>query len=138
MLAKCGVLTLGDAAEPLHRQLKHILGVKDMYSTANVVVLAKLGRFHLQQILRYHNCINNCDDECLIKCAFVEDMHSQAHLCWSHKVSDMHGFRKVSAVLLSSNSWSQNTSQNITFQQSRDSRAKKSSAVLSVAVMVFM
>ena len=50
---------IGDAAELLHRQfLKHILGVRD--STANVIVLAELGRFPLcfhwwQQILRYHN-----------------------------------------------------------------------------------
>jgi len=37
---------IGDAAELLHRQfLKHILGVRD--STANVIVLAELGRFPL-------------------------------------------------------------------------------------------
>ena len=53
---------IGDAAELLHRQfLKHILGVRG--STANVIVLAELGRFPLcfhwwQQILRYHNRIN--------------------------------------------------------------------------------
>jgi len=82
---------IGDAAELLHRQfLKHILGVRD--STANVIVLAELGRFPLcfhwwQQILRYHNCINNLhDDERLIKCAFVEGMHDPAHLFCSHKV----------------------------------------------------
>jgi len=76
---------IGDAAELLHRQfLKHILGVRD--STANVIILAELGRFPLcfhwwQQILRYHNRINNLsDDECLIKCAFVEGMHDPAHL----------------------------------------------------------
>ncbi len=62
-----------------------------MDSTANVV-LSELGHFHLclhrwQQILRCHNRINNMsDDEFLIKCAFVEGMHDQAHLCWSHKV----------------------------------------------------
>ena len=34
-----------------------------------------------QQILRYHNRINDLsDDECLIKCAFVEGMHDPAHL----------------------------------------------------------
>ncbi len=82
---------IGDAAELLHRQfLKHILGVRD--STANVIILAEVGRFPLyfhwwQQILRYHNCINNLsDDERLIKCAFVEGMHDPAHLFWSHKV----------------------------------------------------
>jgi len=75
----------GDAAELLHRLfLKHILGVRD--STANVIILAELGRFPLcfhwwQQILRYHNRINNLsDDERLIKCAFVEGMHDPAHL----------------------------------------------------------
>ena len=37
---------IGDAAELLHRQfLKHLLGVRD--STANVIVLAELGRFLL-------------------------------------------------------------------------------------------
>ena len=37
---------IGDAAELLHRQfLKHILGVRN--STANVIVLAELGRFPL-------------------------------------------------------------------------------------------
>jgi len=84
---------IGDAAELLHRQfLKHILGVRDSYCTANVIVLAELGRFPLcfhwwQQILRYHNRINNLsDDERLIKCAFVEGMHDLAHLFWSHKV----------------------------------------------------
>ena len=82
---------IGDAAELLHRQfLKHLLGVRD--STANVIVLAELGRFPLcfhwwQQILRYHNRINDLsDDERLIKCAFVEGMHDPAHLFWSHKV----------------------------------------------------
>ena len=81
---------IGDAAEVLHRQfLKHILGARD--STANVVVLAELGRYPLcfhwwQQILRYHNRINNVsDDERLIQCAFVEGMHDPAHLFWSHK-----------------------------------------------------
>ncbi len=82
---------LGDAAELLHRQfLKNLLGVSD--STANVIVLAELGRFPLcfhwwQQIPRYHNRINDLsDDERLIKCAFVEGMHDPAHLFWSHKV----------------------------------------------------
>jgi len=82
---------IGDAAELLHRQfLKHTLGVRD--STANVIVIAELGRFPLcfhwwQQILRYHKRINNlCDDERLIKCAFVEGMHDPAHLFWSHKI----------------------------------------------------
>ncbi len=61
-------------------------------STANVIVLAELGRFPLcfhwwQQILRYHNRIDDLsDDERLIKCAFVEGMHDPAHLFWSHKV----------------------------------------------------
>ena len=70
--------------------LKHTLGVRD--STANVIVIAELGRFPLcfhwwQQILRYHKRINNlCDDERLIKCAFVEGMHDPAHLFWSHKI----------------------------------------------------
>ncbi len=82
---------IGDAAELLHRQfLKHLLGVRD--STANVTILAELGRFPLcfhwwQQILRYHNRINDLsDDERLIKCAFVEGMHDPAHLFWSHNV----------------------------------------------------
>ncbi len=76
---------IGDAAELLHRQfLKHLLGVGD--STANVIVLAELGRFPLcfhwwQQILRHHNRINDLsDNERLIKCAFVEGMHDPAHL----------------------------------------------------------
>ncbi len=82
---------IGDTAELLHRQfLKHMLGVRD--STANVIVLAELGRFPLrfhwwQQILRYHNRINNLsDDERLIKCAFVEGMHDTSHIFWSHRV----------------------------------------------------
>ncbi len=50
-----------------------------------------VGRFSLcfhwwQQILQYHNCINNLiDDECLIKCAFVEDVYDPAYLLGSHK-----------------------------------------------------
>ncbi len=135
---------IGDAAELLHRQfLKHLLGVRD--STANVIVLAELGRFPLcfhwwQQILRYHNRINDLsDDERLIKCAFVEGMHDPAHLFWSHKIhnwlqgqseglgiedeldvvlllaapkSNMHkhGIRIVSAVLLGTNPCNQNMS----------------------------
>ena len=49
---------IGNAAELLHRHFwKHLFGVRD--STANVIVLAELGRlpwcFHWwQQILRYH------------------------------------------------------------------------------------
>ena len=76
---------IGDAAELLHRHfLKHLLGVRDI--TANVIVLAELGRFPLcfhwwRQILRYHNRINDLsDDGRLIKCAFVEGMHDSAHL----------------------------------------------------------
>jgi len=135
---------IGDAAELLHRQfLKHILGVRG--STANVIVLAELGRFPLcfhwwQQILRYHNRINNLsDDERLIKCAFVESMHDPAHLFWSHNVHNWlqgqsvglsieddldvstvignvknhyarHGIRVVSAVLLGTSPCSQNMS----------------------------
>ena len=50
-----------------HRQfLKHLLGVRD--STANVIVVAELGRFPLcfhwwQEILRYHNRINDLSDD---------------------------------------------------------------------------
>ena len=45
-------------------------------------------RFHWwQQILRYHNRINNLpDDERLIQCTFVEGLHDQAYCFWSHKV----------------------------------------------------
>ncbi len=82
---------IGDAAELLHRQFwKHLLGVRD--STANVIVLAELGRFPLcfrwrQQILRYHDRVNDLtDNERLIKCAFVEGMHDPAHLFWSHEL----------------------------------------------------
>lgn len=70
--------------------MKHMLGDRD--NTANVIVLAELGHFPLrshwwQQILRYHNRINNqSDDEHLIKCAFVEGMHDTSQLFWSHKV----------------------------------------------------
>ena len=47
----------------------------------NFNVLAEFGRYPLcfhwwQQILRYHNRINNLsNDERLIQCAFVEGMH---------------------------------------------------------------
>ena len=65
---------VGESAEQLHRQfLKHVLGVRD--STAIFIVLAEFGcyplHFHCwQQILRYHNRINNLpDDERLIQCA---------------------------------------------------------------------
>ena len=85
---------VGKSAERLHRQfLKHVLGVRG--STATPVVLAEFGRypsrFHSwQQILRYHNRINNSpDDECLMpQCAFVEGLHNQAYAyCfWSHRV----------------------------------------------------
>ena len=82
---------IGDAAELLHRHfLKHLFGVRD--STANVILLAESGRFPLcfhwwQQILRYHNRINDLsDNERLIKCAFVGGMHDPAYLFWSHKV----------------------------------------------------
>ena len=82
---------VGESAEQLHRQfLKHVLGVRG--STATLIVLAEFGGYPLhfhwwQQILRYHNCINNLpDDERLIQCAFVEGLHNQAHCFWSHKV----------------------------------------------------
>ena len=54
---------VGKAAEQLHRQfLKHVLGIRG--STATLIVLAEFGRYPLrfywwQQILRYHNRINN-------------------------------------------------------------------------------
>jgi len=55
-------------------------------------VLSEFGRYPLcfhwwQQILRYHNRINNLsDDERLIQCAFVEGMHDKAYRFWSHCV----------------------------------------------------
>ena len=80
---------VGKSAEQLHWQfLKHILGVRG--STATLIVLAEFGRYPLrfhwwQQILQYHNRINNLpDDECLIQCAFVEGLHDQAYCFWSH------------------------------------------------------
>ena len=82
---------VGESAEQLHWQfLKHVLGVRG--STATLIVLAEFGRYPLrfhwwQQILRYHNRINNLpDDECLIQCAFVEGLHDQAYCFWSHRV----------------------------------------------------
>ena len=70
--------------------VKHVLGVRG--STATLIVLAEFARYPLrfhwwQQILRYHNRINNLpDDERLIQCAFVEGLHDQAYCFWSHKV----------------------------------------------------
>ena len=82
---------VGESAEQLHRQfLKHVLGVRG--NTATLIVLAEFGGYPLhfhwwQQILRYHNRINNLpDDERLIQCAFVEGLHDKAHCFWSHKV----------------------------------------------------
>ena len=45
-------------------------------------------RFHWwQQILRYHNRLNNLpDDDCLNQSAFVEVLHDQAYCFWSHRV----------------------------------------------------
>ena len=77
--------------EQLHWQfLKHVLGIRG--STATLIVWAEFGRYPLrfhwwQQILRYHNRITNLpDDERLIQCALVEDLHDQAYCFWSHKV----------------------------------------------------
>ena len=70
--------------------LKHVLGVRG--STATLIVLAEFGRYPLrfhwwQQILRYHNRINNLPDHGrFIQCAFVEGLHDQAYCFWSHKV----------------------------------------------------
>ena len=82
---------VGKLAEQLHRQfLKHVLGVRG--NTASLIVLAEFGRYPLcfhwwQQILRYHNRINNLsDDERLIQCAFVEGMHDKAYRFWNHGV----------------------------------------------------
>ena len=82
---------VGKSAEQLHRQfLKHVLGVRG--NTATLIVLAEFGRYPLrfhwwQQILRYHNRINNLsDDGRLIQCAFVEGLHDQAYHFWSHGV----------------------------------------------------
>ena len=82
---------VGKPAEQLHRHfLKHVLGVRG--NTANLIVLAEFGRYPLrfhwwQQILRYHNRINNLsDDERLIKCAFVEGLHDPSYRFWSHDV----------------------------------------------------
>ena len=67
-----------------------MLGVRG--STAALLVLAEFGRYPLhfhwwQQILRYHNRINNLpDDERLIRCAFVEGLHDQAYCFESHKL----------------------------------------------------
>ena len=72
---------VGESAEQLHWQfLKHVLGVRG--STATLIVLAEFGRYPLrfrwwQQILRYHNRINNLpDDERLIQCAFCMIKHT--------------------------------------------------------------
>ena len=52
-------------------------------NNATPIVLAEFGRYPLrfhrwQQILQYHNHINNLfDNECLIKCAFVEGLHDR-------------------------------------------------------------
>ena len=82
---------VGKSAEQLHRQfLKHVLGGRG--NTASLIVLAEFGCYPLcfhwwQQILRYHNRINNLsDDERLIQCAFVEGMHDKAYRFWSHGV----------------------------------------------------
>ena len=70
--------------------MKHVLGVRG--NTAKLIVLAEFGRFPLhfhwwQQILRYHNRINNLsDDERLIQSAFVAGMHDKAYCFWSHGV----------------------------------------------------
>ena len=73
---------VGESAEQLHRRfLKHVLGVR--CNTATLFVLAEFGRYPLhfhwwQQILRYHNRINNLpDDERLIQCAFIEGLYDQ-------------------------------------------------------------
>ena len=64
--------------------------LKNMPASETCCVM--VGRFPLcfrwwQQILQYHNCINNLtDDERLIKCAFVEGVHDLAYLFGSHKV----------------------------------------------------
>ena len=61
-------------------------------ATATLIVLAEFGRYPLrfhwwQQILQYHNRINNLsDDGRLIQCAFVEGLHDQAYHFWSHGV----------------------------------------------------
>ena len=85
---------VGESAEQLHWQfLKHVLGVRG--STATLIVLAEFGRYPLcfhwwQQILRYHNRINNLpDDERLIQCAFVEGLHDQAYCFWSQRMQRM-------------------------------------------------
>ena len=82
---------MGKPAEQLHRQfLKHLLGVRG--NTANFIVLAEFGRYPLrfhwwQQVLRYHNRINNLSgDERLIQCAFVEGLHDPSYRFWSHDV----------------------------------------------------
>ena len=82
---------VGESAQQMHRQfLKHVFGIRG--STATLIVLADFGCYPLhfhwwQQILRYHNRINNLpDDERLMQCAFVEGLHDQAHCFWSHKV----------------------------------------------------
>jgi len=83
-----------------------------------------------QHILRCHNRINNMfDDECLIKCTltFVEGMHDQAHLFWSHK----------------DHSWLQGKFVDLHIEDVLDVSAaigiaKKSSAGSNMVVMVFM
>ena len=82
---------VGESAGQLYRHfLKHVLGVRG--STATPIVLAEFGRYPLrfhwwQQILQYHNRINDLpDDECLIQCAFVKGLHDQAYCFWSHRV----------------------------------------------------
>ena len=70
--------------------LKHVHGVRG--NTATLIVLAEFGRYPLrfhwwQQILRYHNRINNLsDDGRLIQCALMEGLHDQAYHFWSHGV----------------------------------------------------
>ena len=94
MLVRSGLLAkrwVGESAEQLHRQyLKHVLGVEAALQPPMFwLSLATYPlRFHWwQQILQYHNRINNLpDDERLIQFAFVEGLHDQAYCFWSHRV----------------------------------------------------
>ena len=83
-------MTLEEEDWTVITQSFRVLGVRG--NTASLIVLAEFGRYPLcfhwwQQILRYHNRINNLsDDERLIQCAFVEGMHDKAYRFWSHGV----------------------------------------------------
>ena len=79
--------SLGEAAEVLHRSFLKSLFRK---STSNEIVLAELGRYPLQQILKYHQRTFGLDDTRLVSLAMMDGFTFRGGIAGVDKGAEWH------------------------------------------------